>query len=348
MDKERPELQPEVCSTPTDAPVAEEQILPVETTEAPAEPAEVTAEQELPAEPTDTAAETPALDSYGRRLPRPYHERAYLRYGNATLSSPQDLSGTSAFLQGLGFDGGELRRAREGKDFSEVMKTVVNADAPMARCSYCGADIPGVDYHHLPDGRARCTTCSRTLVTTAEGLRAIYDDVRANLEAFFGATLSAPVRVEMLEERSLKRKLRRPLSEVDNKSLLILGVAVSKKGEYAVYLENGAPRLSVIATFVHELTHIWQYLHWDESALGKLSGGKRLLVYEGMAKWVEIQYLYLIGEVNAAKREEAFTRSRKDEYGIGFCLYEDRYPLSREAMNRIETPFRTDRYPIGD
>jgi hypothetical protein len=66
-----------------------------------------------------------------------------------------------------------------------------------------------------------------------------------------------------------------------------------------------------------------------------------------MAKWVEIQYLYLIGETNIAKREEAITRSREDEYGIGFCLYEERYPLSRKAMVCEETPFTTDRYPLG-
>ena len=72
----------------------------------------------------------------------------------------------------------------------------------------------------------------------------------------------------------------------------------------------------------------------------------RLLIYEGMAKWAEIQYLYLIGETNAAKREEYITRNRQDEYGVGFRLYEDQYPLSREAMACDDTPFLPDRYPL--
>lgn len=78
----------------------------------------------------------------------------------------------------------------------------------------------------------------------------------------------------------------------------------------------------------------------------KCSRNKRLLIYEGMAKWVEIQFLYLIGEKNVAKREELITRNREDEYGIGFRLYEDRYPLTREAMACDETPFTQDRYPF--
>jgi hypothetical protein len=66
-----------------------------------------------------------------------------------------------------------------------------------------------------------------------------------------------------------------------------------------------------------------------------------------MAKWAEIQYLYLIGETNVAKREEAITRNRADEYGVGFCLYEDAYPLTRQAMTCDNTPFTPDNYPFS-
>ena len=65
-----------------------------------------------------------------------------------------------------------------------------------------------------------------------------------------------------------------------------------------------------------------------------------------MAKWVEIQYVYLIGETNVEKREEYITRNRQDAYGIDFCLYEDQYPLSREAMACEDTPFTPERYPL--
>lgn len=89
------------------------------------------------------------------------------------------------------------------------------------------------------------------------------------------------------------------------------------------------------------------YTHWDnKKGFKKCPKSKRLLIYEGMAKWAEIQYLYLIGETNVAKREEYITGNRKDEYGIGFCLYEDKYPLTREAMTCEDTPFTPDCYPL--
>ena len=43
-------------------------------------------------------------------LAAPYHERYYLRYGGSNRCAQQDLKGTRAFLQTLGFDGGELRQ----------------------------------------------------------------------------------------------------------------------------------------------------------------------------------------------------------------------------------------------
>ena len=129
--------------------------------------------------------------------------------------------------------------------------------------------------------------------------------------------------------------------------MLVLGAAINKKNRYSILLENGAPRISTIATFAHELTHIWQYTHWGKKGkFKKCPRSKRLLMYEGMAKWAEIQYLYLIGETNVARREEYLTRNREDAYGLGFCLYEERYPLTREAMVCDETPFTAEHYPF--
>ncbi len=171
--------------------------------------------------------------------------------------------------------------------------------------------------------------------------------VIVNLDNFFGATIDVPVSIEVTNERKLKKKIGMPLGTKDEQSILVLGVAINKKKKYSIILENGAPRISLIATFAHELTHIWQYTHWDnKKGFKKCPKSKRLLIYEGMAKWAEIQYLYLIGETAVARREEEITRQREDEYGIGFCLYEDRYPLTREAMVCDDTPFTPDSYPF--
>ena len=69
-------------------------------------------------------------------------------------------------------------------------------------------------------------------------------------------------------------------------------------------------------------------------------------MYEGMAKWVEIQYLYLVGETAVARREEFVTRNRNDEYGLGFRMFEDKYPLSYGTIICDSSPFTKDAYPL--
>ncbi len=277
----------------------------------------------------------------------PYHERYYLKYRDGKRTEPLDLDGTIAFLQGIGFDGGELRQARQGKNISEEYLNNDKSKNNQMFCSYCGTEIAGVEFYRLPDGRKRCTTCSKSVVKSKADIEEICQRVISNMDSFFGANINVPVSIEVTEERKLKKKVGVPLGTMDDQSILILGVAINKKKKYSIILENGAPRISLIATFAHELTHIWQYTHWDDQKnFKKCSKDKRLLIYEGMAKWAEIQYLYLIGETNIAKREEYITRNREDEYGIGFRLYEDQYPLTREAMTCENTPFTPNAYPL--
>lgn len=310
-----------------------------------------TMQQEAPSQSAEAPREETAAEKTGAASPDtkvlPYHERYYLRYREGQRSAPLDLAGARSFLQRAGFDGGELRQARERKDCAEQFRNADKSAEHQLQCSYCGAAIPGVEFYRLPDGRMRCTTCSGTVVKTRAEAEELCRRVIANMDNFFGATISVPVSIEIVEERKLKKKIGAPLGTRDSQSVLILGVAINKRKKYSILLENGAPRLPLIATFAHELTHIWQYTHWDNQKGFKLCApGKRLLIYEGMAKWAEIQYLYLIGETNAAKREEYITRNRQDVYGIGFRLYEDRYPLSREVMSCDSTPFTPDSYPF--
>lgn len=269
----------------------------------------------------------------------------YLLYGGTDIPEGVNYKDTLAFLtEKLKYDGGELRQAREKKDGSGIINPDENATEI---CSYCQLPISGVDYYRLPDGRKRCTNCNRSLVKSLEELNTIFNEVLINMELFFGATIDVPISVEMLEERKLKRKVRKGLGDPP-KNVLILGVAVEHKGKYTVYVENGIPRASLIATLAHELTHIWQYTHWNRKSIKKRYGGKmQLVVYEGMAKWTEIQYLYHIGEQTIAKREEFITLARKDAYGIGFALYVDQYPINRETKAFIETPFSAGDAPLN-
>ncbi len=314
---------------------------------------EVTPEEEIPQEAASEAEqpqeEQPLEETAVPSVPpvAPYHERYYLRYREGKRSVPMDLEGTKGFLQSIGFDGGELRQARKGKGCAEgVWANEKNRNHRMY-CSYCGMEISGVEFHRLQDGRVRCTTCSNTVVKTKAEMEQLCRRVIANMDNFFGASIRVPVSIEIAEEQNLKKKAGLPLGVRDNQSVLLLGVAMCKDKKYSIILENGAPRISLIATFAHELTHIWQYTNWDlQKTFHQCPPAKRLLIYEGMAKWAEIQYLYLMGETNVARREEFITRNRQDAYGLGFCLYEERYPLSREIMSCEDTPFTPGRYPF--
>ncbi len=328
-----------------------------ELTQEPAAEDEVPVEEQMPQTSEDDPSEAeeaeeepvPEEDVPSEDMSKevPYHERYYLRYHDGKRSTEMDLDGTRAFLHDLGFDGGELRQARAGKDCAESYRNSENRKNKRMCCSYCGTEISGVEFYRLPDGRMRCTACSNSLVQTKAEAEELCRRVLACMDSFFGAAINVPVSIEFLDERKLKRKIGASLGTRDSQSILILGVAINKKKKYNILLENGAPRISLIATFAHELTHIWQYTHWDnQKKFKKCPKKKRLLIYEGMAKWAEIQYLYLVGETNIARREESITRNRQDEYGVGFCMYEELFPLSREAMTCEDTPFTQDGYPI--
>lgn len=300
----------------------------------------VTVEEEEPLEALASPPETEA---------KPYHERYYLKYHEGKRGEPMDLDGTRRLLQRIGFDGGELRQARERQNCAEDLHDSEGKTTHRRACCYCGMGISGVEYFRLPDGRLRCNTCNNTVVESKAEVEALCRSVIANMDSFFGARIDVPISIEVTEERKLKKKLGLPLETEDAQSVLILGTAIHKKQTYRILLENGAPRISLIATFAHELTHIWQYVFWDANVdLRKCAQSKRVLLYEGMAKWAEIQYLYLVGETTVARREEFVTRNRQDEYGEGFRLYEKRYPLSREAMNCGESPFTPNKYPFGE
>jgi len=269
---------------------------------------------------------------------------SYLHYGGTSYPKGFDFDGALKFLcDDLKYDGGELSQTRKSKDGSAIINTDEKATE---FCSYCGAPISTVDYYRLPDGRKRCASCSMTLIKSVEELNRLFNDVVLNLEQFFGATINVPMSVSMIEHRKLKKMIGKAVGGKPPKDAIILGVAIEKKGKFTVYLENGIPRASFIATVAHELTHIWQYTHWNRKLMKKKYGIHLLEVYEGMAKWAEIQYLYHVGESIMAKREELCTMVRDDEYGRGFIRYVDKYPLVNEIKAFLETPFGAGDEPL--
>ena len=159
----------------------------------------------------------------------PYHEKYYLRYHDGKRCMEQNLAETRNFLQELGFDGGELRQARESKNCAEILQMTDRSKSNQMHCSYCGSEIAGVEFYRLPDGRLRCTTCSNTIVSTKAEVEELCRRVMVNMDNFFGATIDVPISIELVEERKLKKKIGVPLGTRDDQSMLILGVAINKR-----------------------------------------------------------------------------------------------------------------------
>ena len=213
-------------------------------------------------------------------------------------------------------------------------------------CDFCGCELTGTEYEILADGRERCTACGKTAVKTAEEFVRMYREILKNLDQFYGIRITAPVTVKMVNAKKLHRKLGKSFVPTGSQDGRILGVAIRDRSGYSILIENGSPRLKAVMTMVHELTHIWQYLNWDAKAIQRLYGSQELEIYEGMAKWSEIQYAYLLGETAAAKRAEIVTRLRDDEYGRGFNLYVAKYPLSIGTYLKYGTPFEHPEKPL--
>ena len=280
---------------------------------------------------------------------KPYHESHYLMYGSQSVPQNIDIEGTLSFLKGIGYDKNHLQQARKEKETAKMIAEGLVRNANGHFCDFCYTPLTGIDYDVLGDGRERCANCRKTAIKTVEEFVELYESVKSNLLMFFGARIDLPISVEMVNSKTLHKKIGKrfvPTSKPDSRTL---GYAI-KKGrnkKFILRVENGAPRVKTIMTMAHELTHIWQFIHWDEKKLRKKYGKKNLLeLYEGMAMWVEIQYTYLIGETEQARREELVTLQRDDEYGRGLIQYLDRYPLSYGTILEHETPFDNKDNPL--
>ena len=199
----------------------------------------------------------------------------------------------------------------------------------------------------LNDGRVRCNDCSASAISTVEEFRKLFWQALEMMEAFYGIRYRVPIKVSMADARTVNKgagAIFKPSTGVAGR---VLGYAQQRWGKYSLIIENGSPRLAATDTMVHEMTHIWQYLNWDNKQVLQIYGMgcpectalARLIVYEGMAMWSAIQYLYLIGETYYASQQEAIALRRNDVYGVGFKLYCEQYPLMRDSAVIKYSPF---------
>ena len=278
---------------------------------------------------------------------QPYKERYYLRYGSDEIAQTLQLTAVKELLIGLGYGNNALTQARRGLDAGKLVeRTFVPNREGVHYCDFCGCEITGMEYDILADGRERCPTCGNTAIKSLEEFSKLHESILRNMKLFYGIKINAPVHVQMVNSKKLHKKLNQTFIPTGDSDGRILGVAIKDRKGYSILIENGAPKIMSTMTMVHEMTHIWQYLNWNAQKIKKRYGSDELEIYEGMAKWVEIQYAYLIGETAAAKRQEIITEHRDDPYGRGFLKYRKKYPMSEGRRLKGRTPFSGGDKPL--
>ncbi|MDR1734604.1 MAG: hypothetical protein LBR73_06990 [Oscillospiraceae bacterium] len=288
------------------------------------------AEEEPPFEVDDVGIASGSEETERRRT-------SYLKFGFDAADSRLKLEEVLDFLRLRGFSDNALARARN-KDLS------FDPPPPLTggnQCDFCGASLSGVSFDVLADGRLRCLDCAASAISSPEEYKEIFRQIKHLMEGFFNIKFSVGIGVKITDAHTVNRgfgKVFKPTSGFDPR---VLGYAQRRGNRYSMVIENGSPRNAFIATMAHELTHIWQYIRWDSKQMEELygTGSNHDIVYEGMAMWTEIQYLYLIGEESYAALQERNTEQRDDAYGKGFCLFREKYPLIKNHALIKFSPF---------
>lgn len=272
-----------------------------------------------------------------------YQKECYLKFGYEEIDSRIQVEELKRYLRVRGWSSNALTLARK-RDV--LVKKMLDVDTEN-HCDFCSLPLTGISYERLNDGRIRCNDCSSSAITTLDDFREIFYRCLELMEDFFEIRYRVPISVKVADAREVAKGIGMIFRPSKDVALRVLGYAQKQRGKYSLVMENGSPRLAAIDTIVHEMTHIWQYLNWDDKDVRRVYGmanppctaKARDIVYEGMAMWASIQYLYQIGETYYAAQQEALAEVRQDVYGIGFRMYRDQYPLVKDSSLLKYTPF---------
>lgn len=274
-----------------------------------------------------------------------YQKECFLKFGFEEIDDRIRVDELRSYLRVRGWSNNYLTLARK-RDVLD--KNIIDLNA-VNHCDFCGLPLSGISYERLNDGRIRCNDCSRSAISNIADLRELFYRTLHLMEDFFDIRYRIPINVIMADARTVGKAsgmLFRPSTQMSSR---VLGFAQKKRGQYNLVMENGSPRLAFIDTMVHEMTHIWQYLNWNDQQIRSIYGMNKPkctsiacdIVYEGMAMWASIQYLYQIGETYYAAKREAVAELREDIYGIGFRLYREQYPFVKDTSLLKYSPFQS-------
>ena len=272
-----------------------------------------------------------------------YQKECFLKFGFEEIDRRICVDELHKYLRVRGLCDNSLTKARKRSVLDKVMLDLDSEN----HCDFCGLPLSAVSYQVLNDGRCRCNDCASSAITTVAQFRELYFRTLGYMQSLYDIRYHFPIKIIHTDAKTVAKGVGRIFVPSTEYAGRVLGYAQKKKGLYSLVIENGAPRLAAIDTIVHELTHIWQYVNWNDAQIGNIyqmnqpscTNIAKDLVYEGMAVWAAIQYLYQIGEDYYAAQQEMLNESRTDVYGAGFRLFKEQYPLIKDSSLCSYTPF---------
>ena len=277
--------------------------------------------------------------------PTRYQKECFLKFGFDDIDGRLTLKEVHEYLTMHGWGDNDLTKARKRMRFETGQ---LDLDAENT-CDFCGIPLSGVSYDRLIDGRVRCNDCSMTAINQLGEFQELFRRSLNMLEDTYNIQIKVGIEVKTTDAKTIAKHAGMVFRASTQFASRVLGFAQKKQGKYTLMIENGSPRLAAVDTVTHELTHIWQYLNWnDKQVLQVYQQNKkewtalaRDIVYEGMAMWSAIQMLYVMGETYYASQQEMLTEARTDVYGIGFRMYRRSYDLERNGEIPTVTPFQS-------
>jgi hypothetical protein len=279
----------------------------------------------------------------------------FLCFGNNQIPDQIDITGTLAFLESLGFKnehdslGGQRRSFYAGeKDFGFTLSpdvTVTSIESQgssvefgervgnLHQCDFCGRKATAKDMQLIDGMLERCQECSAKAVFEFSELVAIYNEARVFLERDMQTRLRDNINVRFASTVTIQKESGTsfiPTSSLDPRAL---GVAILEGDNRTILIENGSPSYAIMATTVHELTHIWQF---DVLDFRKMKEDHGLLLTEGLAMWAEVECLT---KKKLAPELCAREKSRSDVYGEGYRAIAELLKKKPKYRNPFEIIF---------
>ena len=189
-------------------------------------------------------------------------------------------------------------------------------------CDFCAVKLEN-SYEKLSDGSEICPDCSKSRLYSEEEIEEILEHAKEMMKKYFEVNFdNSQISLKVIEPEELKEMEGEYLaysSSYDPRS-----VALAVPQGRVLYVEKGAPRIVAAGFIVRELTNMWQYILWNSTEVVSIYGEENaLMIYEGMAVWSEIQFLYYENEVDYAARrdmyyEKCFEDGSQNHYVLGF------------------------------